>query len=67
MSAERELRLAAQAKADQVVSTVADFDGGSGPYLVVSVTDPETNTRLATGFIAYQSRRPMLRVVEAAS
>lgn len=49
-------RLAAvQAKADQVIRTVADFDGGSGPRLMVAVIDPETNTRLATGFVAVGS------------
>lgn len=51
MSTDLNYLRAAQAKADQVVRTVADFDGGSGPHLMVAVIDPETNTRLATGFV----------------
>ena len=57
---------AAQAMADRVVRTVADFDGGSGPRLMVAVIDPETNTRLATGFVAYTvspASRPALQLL----
>ena len=44
---------AAQARADEVAALVADHDGGSAPRLLVAVIDPETNTRLATAFVAY--------------
>jgi hypothetical protein len=59
---------AAQAKADAVVRQVADHDGGDGTRLLVAVIDPETNTRLATGFVAY-STRPVrhLRIAGEAS
>ncbi|MFJ9474702.1 hypothetical protein ACIRRI_06760 [Streptomyces mirabilis] len=55
MNDDLERQRAAQAKAHQVVRTVADFDGGPGPHLMVAVIDPETNTRLATGFVAIDS------------
>jgi hypothetical protein len=46
---------AAQEMADKVIATVADrAHERPGPRLLVSVTDPETNTRLATGFVSYQ-------------
>lgn len=71
MTADLARMRAAQAKADQVVRTVADFDGGSSPRLLVAVIDPETNTRLATGFVAYQSAGrpgcPSLHLVREAS
>lgn len=56
---------AAQAKADEVVRAVADHDGGPSPRLMVAVIDPKTNTRLATGFVAYsvEADRPPLRLV----
>jgi hypothetical protein len=54
---------AAHPKADAVVCTVADTPDGS-PMLLVAVTDPETNTRLATGFVTYRvDGVPQLRLV----
>lgn len=55
--------LAAQAKADEVVASVATAP--EGRLLRVSVTDVETNQRLATGFVSYElaPADPVLRVV----
>ena len=50
---------AAQATADRVIRTVADHDGGPGPRLMVAVIDPETKTRLATGFVTVQTAWPL--------
>ncbi|WP_406418367.1 hypothetical protein [Streptomyces sp. NBC_01614] len=65
MSAELDRLRAAQAAADAVVRQVADHDGGPAPRLMAAVIDPETNTRLATGFIAYTAGPsvPVLHVV----
>lgn len=43
---------AAQAKADEVIAAVAEAP--EGWLLRVSVTDPETGQRLATGFVSYE-------------
>jgi hypothetical protein len=64
MAADLDLLRAAQEKADAVIRAVADHDFGAGPYLMVSVTDPATGQRLATGFVAYGPARH-LRLVEA--
>ncbi|MEV7983353.1 hypothetical protein [Streptomyces sp. NPDC086519] len=58
---------AAEAKAHQVVRTVADFDGGTGPYLMVAVIDPETHIRLATGFVAVDSTAGPVRHLRSVS
>lgn len=65
MSADLVRLTAAQAKADELVRAVADHDGGPAPRLMVAVIDPETNTRLATGFVAYNvgADRPPLRLL----
>lgn len=52
---------AAQAKADEVVRSVAEAP--EGLLLRVSVTDQETGNRLATGFVSYQVDGPQLRLV----
>ncbi|MFF4791872.1 hypothetical protein ACFY2M_19385 [Streptomyces sp. NPDC001276] len=54
MSAELARLTAAQEMADKVIATVADRIHEPGPRLLVAVTDPETNLRLATGFVTYQ-------------
>ncbi|MGW4825461.1 hypothetical protein ACWEP4_42960 [Streptomyces sp. NPDC004227] len=53
MTADLNRLRAAQAAADAVIRSVAVTPDGS-PMLRVSVTDPETNQRLATGFVTYQ-------------
>ncbi|WP_369274492.1 hypothetical protein AB5J55_35245 [Streptomyces sp. R11] len=55
MSAELERLTAAQTAADRIVRRVADHDGGPARRLMVAVIDPETNTRLATGFATYEA------------
>ncbi|MER5584088.1 hypothetical protein ABT090_20950 [Streptomyces asoensis] len=52
MSADLARLAAAQEAADQVIAAVATPVDGR-PMLRIAVTDPETNTRLATGFVAY--------------
>ncbi|MER5875494.1 hypothetical protein ABT119_06135 [Streptomyces sp. NPDC001910] len=52
---------AAQAKADEVVRSVAETP--EGLLLRVSVTDPETGNRLATGFVTYSVDSAPLRLV----
>ncbi|MFG3476447.1 hypothetical protein ACGF3K_14445 [Streptomyces sp. NPDC047980] len=59
---------AAQAKADEIIRTVCESP--DGPLLLrVSVTDPATGQRLATGFANYTTDQPAtpLRLVEATS
>lgn len=53
---------AAQAKADELVRTVADTPDG-GPLLRVAVTDIETGQRMATCFVTYQVDGAPLRLV----
>ena len=54
---------AAQAKADELIATIAEAPDG-GPLLRVAVTDAETGQRLATGFVTYQvDGAPQLRAV----
>ncbi|MEU1443080.1 hypothetical protein [Streptomyces mirabilis] len=63
MSADLARLTAAQDAADAVVRTVGDTPDGS-PMLLVAVIDPETNTRLATCFVTYQTGDiPPLRLV----
>jgi hypothetical protein len=63
VSAEVARLVAAQAKADATVRLVADHDG-AGLRLMVAVIDPATNTRLATGFVTYETGPvPGLRLV----
>ena len=54
MTAELEALRAAQAKADAVIRAVAESPT-VGPMLRVSVTDPATGQRLATGFVSYEA------------
>lgn len=63
MTAHLARHAAAQAKAAEVVAAVAEAPDG-GRLLRVAVTDPETNTRLATCFVTYQTGAPVLRLVE---
>jgi predicted homoserine dehydrogenase-like protein len=44
---------AAQAKADEVIGSVAETPDG-GQLLRIAVTDVATGQRLATGFVTYQ-------------
>jgi hypothetical protein len=68
VSAEVARLVAAQAKADATVRLVADHDGGPGLRLMVAVIDPATNTRLATGFVTYETGPvPGLRLVSIAA
>jgi hypothetical protein len=53
--------VAAQKAADAIIAEVSTPDDGR-PRLRIAVTDPVTNTRLATGFRAYDA--PHLRLVE---
>jgi len=54
---------AAQSKADEVIRTLGEPIDGR-PMLRIAVTDPETNTRLATGFVSYEiTDRASLRLV----
>lgn len=62
MSAEVARLDAMQAKADAVAALVGDWDG-VGPRLLVGITDPETNTRLATAFVGYAASPTLLRLV----
>jgi hypothetical protein len=62
MARETERQAAAQAKADEVVRSVADTPEGS-PMLLIAVVDQETGNRLATGFVSYQVDGPQLRLV----
>jgi hypothetical protein len=56
---------AAQAKADEIVGMVGEMPDGL--LLRVAITDVETNTRLATCFVTYQTdRTPSLRIVGGA-
>ena len=66
MSAEVARQSAMQAKADAVAALVGDWDG-VGPRLLVAITDPETNTRVANAFAGYVVAAPVLRLVEEAS
>ncbi|KAB1979473.1 hypothetical protein [Streptomyces triticiradicis] len=61
MNAELARQSAAQAKADAVVRSVAEAP--EGLLLQISVTDPETGQRLATGFVTYSVDAPVLRLV----
>ncbi|MFF4536572.1 hypothetical protein [Streptomyces aureus] len=61
MSAELARLTAAQAKADEVVRSVAEVP--EGLVLRVSVTDPESGLRLATGFVTYSVDSTPLRLV----
>lgn len=67
MTAELTRLTAAQAKADEIIRTVGESP--DGPLLLrVSVTEPATGQRLATGFVNYTTDqmatvRP-LRLVE---
>ncbi|MFD9276877.1 hypothetical protein ACFWD7_06240 [Streptomyces mirabilis] len=54
--------VAAQAKADEVVASLAGTPDG-GPLLRVAVTDAETGQRLATCFVNYQVDGAPLRLV----
>lgn len=54
MTAELSRLVAAQAKADEVVRSVADTPDG-GLLLRIAVTDVETGQRLATGFVTYEA------------
>jgi hypothetical protein len=56
--------VAAQATADAIIAELCTPIDGR-PMVRVAVTDPVTNTRLATGFRAYDA--PHLRLVEGAS
>lgn len=53
MTAELARIVAAQAKADEIARAVGETIEG-GPLLRIAVTDPVTNTRLATCFVNYQ-------------
>lgn len=61
MSAELERLKAAQAKADQVIRSVAETPDGDH-LLRVAVTDVATGQRLATGFVNVDDG-PLLRLV----
>ncbi|MFJ5973543.1 hypothetical protein [Streptomyces sp. NPDC093060] len=63
MTTEIERLTAAQAKADEVIATIAEpID--SGRLLRIAVTDVETGQRLATGFVNYLAADgPTLRLV----
>ncbi|MEU5247310.1 hypothetical protein AB0G81_24970 [Streptomyces asoensis] len=63
MSAELARLTAAQSKADEVIRAVGTPVDGR-PMLRIAVTDPETDTRLATGFVSYEVEvAPVLRAV----
>lgn len=62
MNADLTRHVAAQAKADELVASIAGTPDG-GPLLRVAVTDVETNTRLATCFVTYQVDGAPLRLV----
>jgi hypothetical protein len=63
MAADLERLSAAQAKADEVAAAIAEAPE-PGRHLRVSFTDPETEQRLATVFVNYQTDgRPSLRLV----
>lgn len=62
MSADLVRLSAAQAKADEVVASVAEAPD-SDRLLRVAVTDPETGQRLGTCFVNYQTEGPQLRLV----
>ncbi|MEV7034587.1 hypothetical protein AB0N99_30700 [Streptomyces sp. NPDC093272] len=64
MSADLDRLTAAQAAADAVIAGLPVHDGG--PLLQVAVTDMETRTRLATGFVTYETPKPRLRLVGSA-
>lgn len=53
---------AAQAKADELIASLAEAPDG-GPLLRVAVTDVETGQRLATCFVNYQVDGAPLRLV----
>ncbi|UPZ27680.1 hypothetical protein MUK60_07510 [Streptomyces sp. LRE541] len=59
MTTDLDRLLAAQATADELVALVADSLDLPGRRLLVTVTDLETNTRLATGFVAYEAVEPV--------
>lgn len=61
MSAELARLTAAQAKADEVIRTIAEPIDGS-QLLRIAVTDVETEQRLATGFVNYQAEQMMRRL-----
>ncbi|MFF3928224.1 hypothetical protein [Streptomyces hirsutus] len=69
MTADLARLTAARDTADRIVAQVGDWDGGESPRLMVAVTDPETNTRLATTFVAIhvEPATPVLRLVGEAS
>jgi hypothetical protein len=54
VTADLDVLRAAQAKADAVIRALAEAPG-AGPMLRVSVTDPATGRRLATGFVSYEA------------
>ena len=62
MTADLARLVAAQAKADAVIRSVAEAPDG-GRLLRIAVTDAETGQRLATGFVTYEVVVPQLRVV----
>lgn len=59
MATETERLAAAQAKADEVIATVAEAPEGAR-LLRVTVTDVDTDLRLAVCFVNYQTDRPRL-------
>jgi hypothetical protein len=62
VNAELARHAAAQAKADEVIRSVAEAP--DGPLLLVTVTDLETRQRLGTCFVTYQvDSTPQLRLV----
>lgn len=64
MSADLDALIAAQAKADEVIRAIAEAPT-VGPMLRVSVTDPATGQRLATGFVSYEA--PTVRHLRSVS
>lgn len=62
MTADLARLTAAQAKADELIASVAETPDG-GLLLQVAVTDVATGQRLATGFVTYQVAGAPLRLV----
>ena len=63
MNDEQARLAAAQKKADALRDAFSEIPDG-GPLLLVVVIDPETNTRLTTGFVTYRvDGVPQLRLV----
>ena len=61
MNADLARLAAAQAKADELIASVAETP--DGPLLRVAVTDVESGQRLATCFVTYQVDGAPLRLV----